>query len=134
MGSANTLTEDPDIRISEPKTSDPYYPDIRIICIIRISVLSGYSNLKHRIRWIRIIRISVLSGYSNLKYRIRWIRIIRISGYAHYPNPNLGTNQRHRLKSTSIGTYDPVDSLAHHGTDGTRWFENIFFKYLASSR
>ena len=44
MGSANTLTEDPDIRISG-------YPDpklqIRIIRIIRISILSalfGYPN------------------------------------------------------------------------------------------
>ena len=48
--SANTLTEDPDIRIiriSEPEASDPYYSDIRIIRVIRISelsVLSGYSN------------------------------------------------------------------------------------------
>ena len=44
--SANTLTKDPDnriIRISEPEYSDPYYPDIRIIRIIRISELSGYS-------------------------------------------------------------------------------------------
>ena len=42
--SANTLTEDRDIRIiriSEREASDPYYPDIRII---RISELSGYSN------------------------------------------------------------------------------------------
>ena len=33
MGSANTSTDDPDMRISEPKTSDlyyPYYPHIRI--------------------------------------------------------------------------------------------------------
>ena len=44
MSRANTLTEDPDIRIiriSEPEASDPYYLDIRII---RVSELSGYSN------------------------------------------------------------------------------------------
>ena len=57
--SANTLTEDPDIRIiriSEPEASDPYYPDIRII---RISELSGYPNYPD----IRVIRIFELSGY-----------------------------------------------------------------------
>ena len=44
MASANTLTEDPHIRISEPKTSDPYYPDIRIVRIYVLFVLSGYSH------------------------------------------------------------------------------------------
>ena len=55
LTSANTLTEDPDIRISELEASDPYYPGIRII---RISVLSGYPNYPD----IRIIRVSG-SGY-----------------------------------------------------------------------
>ena len=73
--SANTLTEDPDIRIiriSEPEASDPYYPDIRII---RRSVLFGYPNYPD----IRIIRISELSGYPYYPYYSD-IRIIRVSG------------------------------------------------------
>ena len=39
MGGANALTEDPDIRISEPKTINPYYPyypDIRSIKIFNV--------------------------------------------------------------------------------------------------
>ena len=62
LTSANTLTEDPDIRIiriSESEASDPYYPDIRIIRIIRISELSGYPYYSD----IRIIKIFELSGY-----------------------------------------------------------------------
>ena len=60
--SANTLTEDPDIRIIRifaPEASDPYYPDIRII---RVSVLFGYPNYPYYPD-IRIIRIFELSGY-----------------------------------------------------------------------
>ena len=59
--SANTLTEDPDIRIiriSEPEASVPHYPDIRII---RVSVLFGYPNYPYYPD-IRIIRVSG-SGY-----------------------------------------------------------------------
>ena len=73
--SANTLTEDPDIRIiriSEPEASDPYYPGIRII---RISELSGYPYYPYYSD-IRIIRVSVLFGYPNYPD----IRIIRVSG------------------------------------------------------
>ena len=76
--SANTLTEDPDIRISEPEASDPYYPDIRII---RISELSGYPYYSD----IRIIRISELSGYPYYS-DIRIIRIFELSGY---PDPDI---------------------------------------------
>ena len=74
MGSANTLTEDPDIRTQNFK-----------------SVLSGYPYHPNT-RIIRISELSALSRYPNLKTRIRWIRITRISGYSHYPNPNFSTN------------------------------------------
>ena len=80
--SANTLTEDPDIRIiriSEPEASDPHYPDIRIIRIIRISELS------------------VLSGYSNYQ----GIRIFELSGY---PDPDICLLRNYGLY---IGLYKP---------------------------
>ena len=76
--SANTLTEDPDIRtwsFRSVLSGYPNYPGIRIIRISVLSVLFGYPNYPG----IRIIRISELSGY--LYYSdIRIIRI-RISVY-----------------------------------------------------
>ena len=62
--SANTLTEDPDIRIiwiSEPEASDPYYPYYLDIRISVLPVLFGYPNYPYYPD-IRIIRIFELSG------------------------------------------------------------------------
>ena len=91
--SANTLTEDPDIRItriSEREASDPYYPDIRII---RISVLFGYPNYPYYPD-ILIIRIFELSAYPDPD-----IRIIRVSGsgYSNYPGIRIRISVYHEI-------------------------------------